>query len=73
MTDEILLQKYPGMRDVAMQILEIDRSVPGKVKLKVDWWNIGECHPPYPMAVFQEFEVSSEWVEDLEIYNFKRI
>lgn len=65
------LLKHPKMQDVAMEVQGVTQVDSDTLRLDVSWWNIGRCHAPYPMAVFQEFKVSRSWFQELEVYEYR--
>lgn len=56
-SEEIVLWRHPEMSTVAMEILSHEETI-DKVYLEVSWWNIGRCHKPYPIGVFQDLTLS---------------
>jgi hypothetical protein len=64
-----MLLKHKAMKDVAFEVFyqETEPST-GKLVLGVLWWNIGDCHSPYPMNVMEHISVQPEWLDDVEEY-----
>lgn len=61
--NNVRLRKHINNTDVAIEILK-SFTVPEKeiLKLRVAWWNIGECHAPYPLGVEQKVEIKfADW------------
>lgn len=72
MTSDLFpLLKHPRMQDVAMEVRGVTQVDTDLLSLDVYWWNIGRCHAPYPMAVFQNFKVTRSWFHDLELYEYQ--
>lgn len=66
------LWKHIDMRDVAIEIVK-DYYIPEKdsYKMRVMWWNIGECHAPWCMVVSQRLTITRrDWEEKWKPYKY---
>lgn len=67
----IILWKHKDNRDVAFEVIKSFRPK-GKdyINLKVAWWNIGECHEPWPMIITQTIKKYplEKWQKEWSIY-----
>lgn len=64
------LYKHVNNTDVAIQIIrEFRVKETGIIKMKIMWWNIGDCHKPYPMLINQKIQVHfTDWVRNWKVY-----
>ena len=62
MWEEYCLYRHNNNRDVAFEVAYIDeRSYLGDDwVLYVSWWNIGNCHTPWPMGVSQTIRIKKK-------------
>ncbi len=59
------LYRHRENRDVAIEVLKTFYVEHHKTwKLKVQWWNIGACHEPWPMGIEQKIEVTDDQRRD---------
>jgi len=64
------LYKHINNTDVAIDIIK-KFYVKEKAlwKFKVMWWNVGECHDPWPMNITQQIEIPKEvWEKEWKLY-----
>ncbi len=67
-----MLFKHKNNTDVAIEILKQFFVKEKKVyKLKVRWWNIGECHAPWCMHIDQRITVSLDDWKNWEHYEWR--
>lgn len=64
------LLRHPENSTVAMEIIKRFDVGDGTVKLKVAWWNIGRCHKPTPMAVFQSMRIPLKKLQEFLPFKF---
>lgn len=59
------LYRFKVNRDVAFEVIKAF-YVPEKTlwKLKISWWNIGNCHDPWRMGVDQNIEILAWSLKD---------
>lgn len=51
------LYLHENCRDAAIMILNIYTVNELDVELLVSWWNVGTCHDPEPMNIYEEIKV----------------
>lgn len=83
------LYKHRNNTDVAVEVVKMIK-IPGKryARIKVRWWNIGNCHAPYSMGLDPQWLTDAtikgnkdqrmkyplpKWNYDWEIYTWKKI
>lgn len=63
MRQQVGLWKHVDMRDVAIEVIK-EYYIPEKdaYALRIMWWNIGECHAPWSMAIGQRITIpAGDW------------
>lgn len=62
MWEEDCLYRHTNNTDVAFEIIHqreaTDQS--GRHELSVSWWNIGNCHKPWPMGISQTIYIKQD-------------
>lgn len=59
-----MVWQIPGLKDVAFEIVKHHHFPESRKphKIKVQWWNVGKCHPPYPMGLTQNIHLTdAQW------------
>jgi hypothetical protein len=70
MWEEDCLYRHNNNQDVAFEILHASKSLAndGAWILDVSWWNIGNCHDPWPMGISQTIRIKKE-----DTYNWNKM
>lgn len=56
-----LLRKHVNNQDIAIEVLKSFYVKEKDLwKLKVRWWNIGVCHPPWCMGITEKLSISNK-------------
>ncbi len=62
---KMILYKHLNSSDIAMEIIKSFYVEEKDVyKIKVIWWNIGNCHKPWCMGIEQKFILSAEKMKE---------
>lgn len=58
-----MLYQIAGLKDVVFEIIKYHHFPDSKPhKIKVLWWNVVPSHPPYPMGVKQNIQLTdAQW------------
>lgn len=66
---------HEAFTSVAIQIRHFHKSERrGVFKIRVIWWNIGECHAPWCMNIRQNLEIPIEkWRKEWKIYKWNGV
>lgn len=58
------LYRFNVNRDVAFEVHKAFYVKEKKLwKLRVGWWNIGNCHAPWPMGISQRLDITVELMQ----------
>jgi hypothetical protein len=64
-----VLRKHVNNTDVAIEILKsFYVREKGLYKLKVRWWNIGRCHPPWSLGIVEKIEIPKHQMREWHAY-----
>lgn len=65
------LYRFDVNRDVAFEVHKAFYVKEKKLwKLTIGWWNIGNCHAPWPMGIPQKLELTSDQIKDVSRLSF---
>lgn len=51
------LYLHENCRDAAIMILNVYSLNDNEAELLVSWWNVGACHNPEPMNVYEDIKI----------------
>ncbi len=62
MWEEDCLYRHSNNRDVAFEVVYVDKKSNDSDSwfVYVSWWNIGNCHDPWPMGISQTVRIKKE-------------
>lgn len=67
-----MLRKHVNNTTVAIEVLRSFYVKEKRVwKLKVRWWNIGRCHPPYPLNIEQRIIVTADELNNWKPHSYQ--
>lgn len=64
--------RFKSNRDVAFEVVKAFYVKEKRLwNVKVNWWNIGSCHDPYPMLVTQRINIPEALLPTIEKVSLK--
>jgi hypothetical protein len=65
------LYRFKANRDVAFEVHKAFYVKEKRLwKIRVGWWNIGNCHTPWPMGIGQRLEIHVDVLPTVEVISY---